>query len=226
MTLGIFLLTGLTSRTDLPVMWAWMFITGFGIGPTLSVFTIVIQSVVPYDRLGVATGNLTFFRQIGGSVGLAIVGTLFAQSFASRLVPSMETAGVPPEVAGTVANFANSGAGGDITQVGGVGLADQLSQVPALQGFVDAIVSGIHEAFSLAIADTFWFALATTVIALVVVVVGLREVPLRGFSQTPAADGRAKWPRRGSGRRGGWPPRRGAGAREGLDQRGRREPAP
>ena len=78
MSLGMFLLTGLTSRTDLPVMWAWMFITGLGIGPTLSVFTIVIQSVVPFDRLGVATGNLTFFRQVGGSVGLAIVGTLFA----------------------------------------------------------------------------------------------------------------------------------------------------
>jgi EmrB/QacA subfamily drug resistance transporter len=189
MTAGVFLLTGLTSRTDLPVMWAWMFITGFGIGPTLSVFTIVIQSVVPFDRLGVATGNLTFFRQVGGSVGLALVGTLFAESFASRLVPSMEAAGVPPDVAGAVATFANSGAGGDITQVGGASLADQLSQVPAFQGVVDQIVNGIHEAFSLAIADTFWLALATTLIALAVVVVGLREVPLRGFSRTPVPDG-------------------------------------
>ena len=95
MSVGILLLTGLTARTELPVMWAWMFITGVGIGPTLSVFTIVIQSVVPFDRLGVATGNLTFFRQVGGSVGLAVVGTLFAESFASRLVPSMQAAGVP-----------------------------------------------------------------------------------------------------------------------------------
>ena len=120
--------------------------------------------------------------------------------------------------------FAASGAGGDITQVGGASLSDQLSQVPAFQGFVDAIVSGIHEAFSLAIADTFWFALATTVIALAVVVVGLREVPLRGFSQTPAADGAVA--EGAAARRRGWPPRRGPGARQGLDQRGRREPAP
>jgi hypothetical protein len=166
-----------------------MFVAGFGIGPTLSVFTIVIQSVVPFDRLGVATGNLTFFRQVGGSVGLAVVGTLFAESFWSRLVPSMETAGVPPEVAAQVASFANGGSGADITQVGGASLHDQLSQVPALAGLVDPIVDGIHDAFSLAIADTFWFGLGTTLVALAVVVIGLREVPLRGLSRTPAQEG-------------------------------------
>ena len=62
-----------------------MFLTGLGIGPTFSVLTIVIQSVVPFDELGVATGNLTFFRQIGGSVGLAIVGTVFGQSLRDKL---------------------------------------------------------------------------------------------------------------------------------------------
>jgi hypothetical protein len=101
----------------------------------------------------------------------------------------MEAAGVPAEVAGQVASFANSGAGGDITQVGGASLADQLSQVPALAGLVDPIVNGIHDAFSLAVADTFWFGLGTTLIALAVVVVGLREVPLRGISRTPASEG-------------------------------------
>ena len=163
-----------------------MFITGLGIGPTLSVFTIVIQSIVPFERLGVATGNLTFFRQVGGSVGLAIVGTLFAESFASRLVPSMQSAGVPPEVAGAVAQLA--GERGDITQVGGASLPDQLAQVPGLQGLVEPVVAGIHDAFSLAIADTFWLGLVTTLVALGVVVVGLREVPLRGFSRTPSVE--------------------------------------
>ena len=82
MAVGILLFTGLGSRTDLPLLWAWMFLAGLGVGPTLSVFTIVIQASVPFSRLGVATGNLTFFRQVGGSVGLAVVGTIFAESFA------------------------------------------------------------------------------------------------------------------------------------------------
>jgi EmrB/QacA subfamily drug resistance transporter len=187
MAVGILLLTGLTARTELPVLWLWMFIAGLGIGPTLSVFTIVIQSVVPFERLGVATGNLTFFRQIGGSVGLAVVGTIFAESFASRLAPSLDATGVPAAQIGAVGQLASGGA--DITQVGGAGLAAQLSQVPVLGGFVDQIVAGIHQAFSLAVADTFWFGLGTTLVALVVVAVGLKEVPLRGRApgRAPAA---------------------------------------
>jgi MFS family permease len=181
MSVGILLFTGLGARTDLPVLWGWMFVAGLGVGPTLSVFTIVIQASVPFSRLGVATGNLVFFRQIGGSVGLAVVGTIFAESFASRLQPSLVEAGVPAQQAAAVA--AMSASGSDLTQVGGTSLPDQLAQVPALQGLVDQVVAGIYQAFSLAIGDTFWLGLAATLVALVVVTIGLRDVPLLGRSE-------------------------------------------
>ncbi len=183
MSIGILLLTGLRADTDLPVLWAWMFITGLGIGPTLSVFTIVVQSVVPFERLGVATSSLTFFRQIGGSVGLALVGTIFAQSFGSQLQLQLVAAGVPAPAAGRIAAAAASGAGDQLTAAG-TDLAATLSAVlPApLQPLIPAIVSGVHEAFSLAIADTFWFGLLATSVALVAVVLALHERPLRGFA--------------------------------------------
>jgi hypothetical protein len=180
MSVGILLFTGLGARTDLPLLWAWMFLAGLGVGPTLSVFTIVIQASVPFSRLGVATGNLVFFRQIGGSVGLAVVGTIFAESFASRLQPSLVEAGVPAQQAAAVA--ALSASGSDLTQVGGVSLPEQLAQVPALQGIVDQVVAGIYQAFSQAIGDTFWLGFAATLVALLVVTVGLRDVPLLGRS--------------------------------------------
>ena len=71
------LMTQLTADTALPVVWFWMFLAGLGVGPTFSVFTIVVQNAVPFHELGVATSNLTFFRQIGGAVALAVVGTIF-----------------------------------------------------------------------------------------------------------------------------------------------------
>ena len=182
MGVGILLFTGLSATTDVRLLWLWMFIAGIGIGPTLSVFTIVIQASVPFSRLGVATGNLTFFRQIGGSVGLAIVGTLFADSFASRLQPSLSEAGVPPEQVGAVLQFAG---GGSLGQVGDTTLAQQLSQVPPLQGFVDQVVAGVYDAFSAAISDTFWFGLMATVVALVVVALFLRDLPLRSAAAVP-----------------------------------------
>jgi hypothetical protein len=160
-----------------------MFLAGLGIGPTLSVFTIVIQSSVPFSRLGVATGNLTFFRQIGGSIGLAMAGTIFADSFSSRLEPSLAEAGVPSETVVLVQRF--SGTQGDLTQVTDTTLAHQLAQVPPLQGLVDQIVAGVYQAFSTAVGDTFWFGLVVTLIALLAVGVGLRDVPLRHADQVP-----------------------------------------
>jgi hypothetical protein len=56
--------------------------------PDLLVFTIVIQNSVPFRQMGVATSNLTFFRQIGGSVALAFVGTIFATAFQNDFVPA------------------------------------------------------------------------------------------------------------------------------------------
>src|SRR6187455_2591412 len=92
------LMTQLTKDTPLPIVWFWMFLAGLGVGPTFSVFTIVIQNSVPFRQMGVATSNLTFFRQIGGSVALAFVGTIFAQTFQDDLVPQFVLAGVPDQV--------------------------------------------------------------------------------------------------------------------------------
>ncbi len=183
MTVGLWLMTNLTATTDLPMLWLWMFITGLGIGPSFSVLTIVIQSVVPFERLGVATSNLTFFRQVGGSVGLAIVGTLFATGFGDRLGPELVNAGVPADVAG---QLAATGGSDRFTQIGEsvrAGLAANLP--PQLQPLLDQILAGIFQAFSLAVASTFWLGVIMSAVALVAVVVVLPEVPLRGMSREP-----------------------------------------
>ena len=185
LAVGLWLATNLTSTTDLPLLWLWVFVAGLGIGPTLSVFTIVIQASVPFAQLGVATGNLTFFRQVGATVGLALVGTVFADSFSGRLTPELEEAGVPDQLAGAVDQFA-AASGDDITQVTDVSLADQLAQVPPLAGIVDEVVAGIYSAFSLAIADTFWIGLGATLVALALVAIGLQDKPIRSLARGPA----------------------------------------
>ena len=180
LSVGLFLLTGLQASTQMPALWLWMFIAGLGVGPTLSVFTIVIQASVPFDRLGVATGNLTFFRQVGASVGLALVGTVFADSFAGRLRPELITAGVPEATADMAGQLINSG-GRDLTQVTDVPLSVQLAQLPPLAGIVDQVVAGIYQAFTLAVADTFWIGLAVTLVAMAVVTLGLQDKPIRSL---------------------------------------------
>ena len=48
MGFGVLLMTQLTKDTPVPVLWVWMLIAGLGVGPTFSVFTIVIQNAVPF----------------------------------------------------------------------------------------------------------------------------------------------------------------------------------
>ncbi len=171
MAISAALMTQLTVDTPLAVVWLWVFIAGFGVGPTFSVFTIIVQNAVPFRELGVATSTLTFFRQIGGTVALAFVGTIFGSTFQQQLFPQIGAAGVPAPVLGGLGQAAGAGAL-DFNQLTGVGdigklilasLTDPLrSQVAPV---IDNVVQGIHAALSLAIAQTFYIGVAAAVIA-------------------------------------------------------------
>jgi EmrB/QacA subfamily drug resistance transporter len=186
------LMTQLTATTPLEIVWFWMFLAGLGVGPTFSVFTIVVQNAVPFHELGVATSNLTFFRQIGGTVALAIVGTIFGTTFKEQLAPQLATAGVPaPVVQGF--NQASSSGALDFNQLTGVGDlgASILANIPAqakpfIEPYIANIVAGIHQAFSLGVAQTFWIGVAAAIVA-AIAAMGMQELTLR-TSRAPAPE--------------------------------------
>jgi EmrB/QacA subfamily drug resistance transporter len=159
---GMLLMTNLTATTGDWALWGMMLVVGLGIGPGMSGYTTIVQNVVAPRLLGTATGTLTFFRQVGGSIGLALAGTVFNQQFAAQLPGKLVAAGVPDAVAGRIASSPTRGS------LTGVGAASG----PA------AVVTGIHDAFAAATADMFWIGVTTAVLALVAVFF-VREVPLR-----------------------------------------------
>ena len=87
---------------DMPstVLWAAMFVAGIGLGPTFSIFTVVVQNAVPMAQMGIASASLTFFRQIGGAVGLAILGTVFAAVARSAAADGADAAGATSAAVG------------------------------------------------------------------------------------------------------------------------------
>ena len=172
LAVGLLLMTQLRGDTSLPVMWLWMVVAGMGIGPTLAAFTIVVQNAAPIAQLGAATGALTFFRQVGGTVGLAIGGTLFGSALATEIPQQVAKAGIPAELA---QRFAASTAASELSGVGG--LATALANVP--EQFRAMVTTGVHEAFSLAIASALWVSVAAALVALAVTAIGLPELPLR-----------------------------------------------
>src|SRR5438128_3112452 len=182
LAIGLFLLSNLRVDTPLPLLWSWMFVTGIGVGPIFSVFTLVVQGAVPLRQIGTATSNLTLFQQVGGSVGLAAAGTVFGSRLVEELPRQLAASSLPPQI---VASFSASGAGSlnRLTGVGDLGQAILASAPVAtraqLEPFVPDIVGAIHRAFSLATASTFDFGIVAALVA-VVMVVFLREAPMRG----------------------------------------------
>ena len=175
---GLAMLTQLRADTPLPLLWLAMLVTGIGVGPTFAVFPLVVQNSVPVRQIGSAVSNLSFFQQIGGTVGLAITGTVFATSLTREIPSALVSAGVPPQVGGALA----SGGGGaqNLTGVGDMGAAI-LASLPAeaqaaVAPFIPAIVGAIHQAFSIATASTFAIGIATSLGAAALVLL-FREAP-------------------------------------------------
>jgi EmrB/QacA subfamily drug resistance transporter len=184
---GSFLLTHLSPTTSTATLWIWLALTGLGIGPSMSVFTVVIQNAAPPERLGTATSTLTFLRQVGGVVGLAVAGTIFSQSLTSDLPKQLSAAHLPSQL---TSHFAASGTftENNIASVGNLGqtilAAVPAAQRPAIQPYLGQIVSALHDAMSLALGNVFWVALAGAVLALLATLL-LRELPLRGSVRQP-----------------------------------------
>ena len=179
LAVGLFLLTHLEAHTDRPVMWLWMVITGLGIGPSFAVFTLIVQNAVSPDRIGVATSSLTFFQQIGGTVGLTLAGTIFASRLADEIPPRLQAAGVPPEFA---AQFAGGGGGIDLQGTGDLGQRI-LATVPVdqqsfVQPLIPGIVQAIYDSISIAIAASFWVGIVAAIVAAIVVIF-IPETPMR-----------------------------------------------
>ena len=89
--LTLVLLSRMTADTGYWTVTVYMFLCGLGMGPSLPLFTLAIQNSVDLKRLGQATSAAQFFRQIGGTVGAAIMGTVLAatlgMSFGSLEIP-------------------------------------------------------------------------------------------------------------------------------------------
>ena len=194
--IGLFLLTGIRADTPVTLVWLWMFIAGLGIGPSFAIFTTVVQSAVAPRMLGAATSSLTFFRQVGGSVGLAIAGTIFGSSFTAEVPRELASRGVPqPIIDGFSAAGTSSQA--DLTNVG-VDLGQQILTSlperarPGVEPFIGQIVDAIHQAFSVSIASTMWVAVFAALAAAAVVAILVPELELRG--RTSPESGRAPGP--------------------------------
>ena len=78
MALAMFLLATLQAGTSTWVAAVFAAILGLGLGMVMQVLVLAVQNAVDRSVVGVATSGSTLFRQVGGSIGVALFGTIFA----------------------------------------------------------------------------------------------------------------------------------------------------
>lgn len=89
------MLTRIGADTSHALIYGAMMCAGFGLGLLMPNLTLFAQASVPRVRLGVTTAMLQSTRMIGGMLGMALIGMLISQVYASRVRDALQAAGEP-----------------------------------------------------------------------------------------------------------------------------------
>jgi S-(hydroxymethyl)glutathione dehydrogenase/alcohol dehydrogenase len=82
------------ARTPMVQVAAAMLLAGLGTGLTLQNFVLVVQNDTHLEDIGAASSTVTFFRSLGGTVGVAVLGAILARNVAGRIARDGHSAGV------------------------------------------------------------------------------------------------------------------------------------
>ncbi|MEO7126299.1 MAG: MDR family MFS transporter [Nakamurella sp.] len=88
-TAGMFLLSTMNATTPQWQSSVWMVVLGVGIGLVMQVMVLITQNSVKQSDLGVATSSVSFFRSVGGAVGVAVFGALFTSHLTRNLIHNL-----------------------------------------------------------------------------------------------------------------------------------------
>jgi EmrB/QacA subfamily drug resistance transporter len=97
MTVGMALLSQLKIGSTGLYTSLSMLVLGLGLGAVMQVLVLAVQNAVDYRNMGVATSGSLLFRQIGGSIGIAIFGAIFANRLRGDLAGSLPPGVQPPK---------------------------------------------------------------------------------------------------------------------------------
>ena len=95
MTVGLGLLSRLAVGSTTLEASLYMLVVGLGIGMTMQVLVLAVQNAVSHRFMGVATSGAMLFRQVGGSIGVAVCGAIFANRLHANLAEALPGASLP-----------------------------------------------------------------------------------------------------------------------------------
>ncbi|TMD10842.1 MAG: MFS transporter [Chloroflexi bacterium] len=175
MIFGMWLLSQITPSVQEWRVVAALIVVGLGIGVTFPLYLTAVQTSLPRQYLGVASSQIQFWRNLGGTVGSAILGAVLSNRLPDYLTTRVGAAGIPPQALNNLPNTGNANAILDPTL---------LAKLPP------AIITAIRAALADSLHDIYVFAGFVLVLALIATIF-MKEVPLKagrtgmGFEAAP-----------------------------------------
>ncbi|WP_165063163.1 DHA2 family efflux MFS transporter permease subunit [Marisediminicola senii] len=154
--LAMLWMTTLSETTPIWMICVQLFFFGAGLGLIMQVVILVVQNSVSSDMVGTATSTNNYFREVGGSLGVAVFGVMFTNRLSESLT----------EI------FAGTGAGVDAAAE-----ATATLDPAALDALPPAVQEQIVAAYADSLAPVFWYLIPFLVIALVLAIT-LKQIPL------------------------------------------------
>ncbi|WP_283702589.1 MDR family MFS transporter [Corynebacterium diphtheriae] len=91
-SIALVLLSRLHYNDSLVTVGIYMFIFGVGLGCTMQILVLIVQNSFSLAMVGTATGSNNFFRQVGGAVGSALIGSMFMTNLKEQIGTHLPTA--------------------------------------------------------------------------------------------------------------------------------------
>ncbi|MGW3307721.1 MFS transporter [Streptomyces sp. NPDC001073] len=94
LTAGFAVLGTIDSRTSMVLLGVAMLCVGMGVGMTLQNLVLVVQNTVPLKDIGAASSTVSFFRSLGGTIGVSVLGAVLARHVQDQIAQGLASAGL------------------------------------------------------------------------------------------------------------------------------------
>jgi EmrB/QacA subfamily drug resistance transporter len=182
MVVGLYGLARVTVGTPETDVVRSLILVGVGMGVAMPLYLNATQSALPREYLGVASSQIQFWRNIGGTIGVAILGAVVSHQLPERIRTQVASLNVPSELTASLPSGGSAQAIFDPMRIA----ATRASLPPQAQPLFDQVLDAIRTALALSLHDVFIYAAAVVSIAIVVSLF-LKEVPIKGHA-APSSD--------------------------------------
>ncbi|MFD2169713.1 MDR family MFS transporter [Tumebacillus lipolyticus] len=184
LVIGMYLLTLMSTETTNLVASIDMIIVGAGLGFSMPILMLAVQNATPQNLLGVTSSSVQLFRQIGGTVGVAIMGTLMnsriQEELTSTLPAEVKQFLARPELADKAQALMNPQLLVDSPKLAQI----RETLAPPVQGVFDQLIATLKTALVAGLDSVFVVGFSLSIVALLITFL-LKEIPLRTSNKEP-----------------------------------------